>query len=104
MKLIATKAPLESVSIDILRELNSTLRGRMYGLSVQDRLIKLFKAILIKRVYEGKVAKILAHNWVLKYEPPTELIAHNGSQFKSKFFMDVCRILNIKNKKGFTTT
>lgn len=36
------------------------------------------------------------------YDPPIDLIAENGRHFTSKFFLEVCPILNIHNT--FTMT
>ena len=102
LKLFPAKAPLESVSIDILGELVRTQRGNRYILVVTDRFTKLVKAIPLKGVSAAEVAKAFVEHWVFNFGPPSELISDNGRQFTSRFFMDVCRILTIHN--AFTTT
>lgn len=37
------------------------------------------------------------HSWVFNYVLPTDPIATNGKWFTSKFFLNVCRILNVHN-------
>ena len=102
LKLFPATAPNESVCIDILGELVRTPRGHRYLLVITDRFTKMTKTVPMKGVSAGEVAKHFVDNWVFNYGPPTDLLADNGKQFTSKFFLDVCRILNIHN--SFTTT
>ena len=56
----------------------------------------------MKGISAEEVARTFVDNWIFNYGPPKEWISDNGSCFASKFFLDVCRILSIKNH--FTTT
>ena len=40
--------------------------------------------------------------WVFVYGPPVYLLSDNGTQFTSRCFQNVCRILGVSNL--FTTT
>ena len=102
LKLFPSTAPLESVCIDILGELIWSPRGNKYLLVIVDRFTKLVRTVPLKRITSSEVARAFVNHWVFAYGPPAELIADNGKQFTSKFFLDVCRILNVHN--AFTTT
>lgn len=102
MKLFPATAPLESIAIDILRELVRTPRGHRYTLVITVRFKKLLKAIPMKDMSASEVAKLFIEQWVFNYGPPTKLLSDNGSQFTSNFFEEVCRILNTTTE--FTTT
>lgn len=56
----------------------------------------------LKGVSASEVARAFDTHHVFPYGPQTYLIACNGKQFTSKFFLDLCRILTVHN--GFTTT
>ena len=56
----------------------------------------------MKGISAADVAKYFVNDWVFQYGPLTELISENGGCFTSKFFLNVCSILSIKN--NFTTT
>ena len=56
----------------------------------------------MKGISASEVARCFTNAWVFNYGPPTELVSDNGGCFTSKFFIDICRIMSIKN--NFTTT
>ena len=97
LKLFPAKAPLESVCIDILGELIRTPRGHRYLLVITDRFSMLVRTIPLKTVSAVEVEKAFVNNWVFTYGPPEDLISDNEKQFTSRFFLDVCRILNVHN-------
>lgn len=99
--LFPSTAPLESVCIEILGELLRPQRSHRYLLVIDDVVNNLVNTVPIKSVSTGEVEKHFVDHWLFIYEPPTYLIADNGKQFKSKFFLDVRHILSIQNT--FTT-
>ena len=101
MKLFPAKAPLEYVSIDILGELPRTQRGNRYLLVITDRFSKLTRTVPLKRITAAVVAEAFTKHWAFVYGPPVYLLSDNGSQFLSKFFLAVCRLLRVSNV--FTT-
>ena len=102
LRLFPATNPLESVSIDIMGELIRTPRGNKYLLVMCDRFSKLVRTRPLKRVTALAVAEAFVTHWVLVYGPPADLLSDNGSQFASRLFISICRILGVKNK--FTTT
>ena len=77
-------------------------RGNKYLLVIVDRFTKLVRTVPLKGISASEVARAFVTHWVFSYGPPADLIADNGRQFTSRFFLDVCRILNVHN--AFTTT
>ena len=102
MKLFPAKAPLESVSIDLLGELITTKRKNRYLLVICDRFTKLVRTVPLTSISSAKVAAAFIKHWIFVYGPPVSVLSDNGKQFTARFFIDVCRILGIKNV--FTTT
>ena len=102
VELFPAKAPLEFVSIDLLGPLLRTRRGHEHLLVITDRFSKLVRTVPMKRITAGDVAKAFVTYWIFVYGPPVKVLSDNGKQFTAKFFMDVCRILGVKNV--FTTT
>lgn len=97
MELFPAKAPLEHVSLDILRTLLRTRRGYEYPLVIMDLFSKLVRTVALKRITAAEVSKAFVHHWVFVYGPRVHLLPDNGKQFIAKFFQDVFRILGIKN-------
>lgn len=97
MKLFPATAPLESFVIVILSEFIRTRRGHKFILVITDRFTKLAKPVPMKEISTGEVAKIFVEPRGFNYGLLTELLYENGSQFTSKFFKDICCILNTEN-------
>lgn len=97
MKVITPTAPLPYVSIDILGDLITKKRGNRYLLEISDRYSKLVRTVPLERITAAQVAFAFVHHWVFVHGPPVKLLSDNGTQFASKFFQDVCRILGIRN-------
>ena len=102
LKLFPAKAPLESVSIDILGELVTTKRKNCYLLVICDRYTKLVRTIPLSSISSNKVTLAFLKHWVFVYGPPVSVLSDNGKQFTARLFVDTCRFLGIKNV--FTTT
>ena len=102
MRLFPAKEPLEFVSIDLLGELIRTRRGNRFLLVIVDRFSKLVRTVPMKRITAIEAAKAFGHHWVLVYGQPLTLLRDNGPQFAARLFIDICRILGVKNV--FTTS
>lgn len=77
-------------------------RSNRYLLVITDRFTKPVLTVPLKGVSAAEFPQQFVNSWVLSYGPPTALIAENGRQFTSRFFQDVCKILNVHN--SFTAT
>lgn len=104
MRLFPAKGPVELMSIDILGKLIKTPRPRENKslLEITDSYSKLLRTIHMKRISTLLVAQAFVHHWLFVYGPPQDLLSDNGIQFNERLFVDICRILGIKNQ--FTTT
>ena len=102
LQLFQATERLTSVCIDIFGEFIRTPRRNEYVLVITDSFTKLTKTRLMKGISNAEVARCFVNEWIFNYGRPTKFISDNGGCFKSKFFLDVCRILSIKN--NFTTT
>ena len=101
MRLFAADKPLEYVAADILGPLPRTKHGKRFILVVTDRFSKLTKTEALRTITSLSVAKAFCWMWVYKYGTPKILLTDNDSQFTSRFFLNVCRLLG--TKKDFTT-
>ena len=102
MHLFPAKATLEFISINLLEELITTLKGNRFLLVITDRFSKLVRTVPLKRITAAVIACEFVRHWVLVYGPPALLLSDNVGQFTARFFQDVCRIIGVKNP--FTTT
>ncbi len=102
LQLFPANGPLEAIAIDIMGELIKTSRGNQYLLVITDRFTKLTKTVPLRGVSSAEIARAFVNEWIFNYGPPLDVLADNAKYFSSRFFLDVCRILNIHN--SFTTT
>ena len=101
LKTFPPSGPLEYIAIDILGELPRTPRGHRYLLVMRDRYSKLTRTVPLRKITAETVAQAFITNWVFVYGAPVKLLSDNGSQFTSRFFLAVCKILSIESV--FTT-
>ena len=97
MTIFTAISPLECVSIDILGELIRSKRKNRDLLVITDRFTKRVRTVPMKKISSTGVAKAFVHHWVFVHGPPIYLLSDNLSQFTSRLFQDVCRILDIEN-------
>lgn len=76
-------------------------RKNEYVLVITDHYRNLTKTRRMKGISTAEVAKHFLNACVFNYGPPEELIGDNRDCFISKFFQDVCNIMNIA--KNFST-
>jgi Integrase core domain len=101
MKLFPPSAAFEFVAMDILGPLPKTAIGNRYILVIVDRFSKLTRAIPMRSILAEDVAKLFVEDWYCLYGPPLVLLTDNGTQFVSKFFKTMCKVLGVR--QVFTT-
>ena len=101
MKLFPPSKPLEYVAMDILGPLPRAKAGKRFILVITDRFTKLTKTEALRTITALSVAKAFCRTWVYNFGTPKIVLTDNGSQFASRSFLQVCRILGIY--KVFTT-
>lgn len=67
----------------------------MYILTITESFLKLVRAVLPNGVTSTEVGKKVLNHGAFSYGPPLDPIKDNGSQFTSRIFQDVCKILNV---------
>lgn len=100
-QLFPATAPSASVCFNILVECIKIQRRNGYLLVITDRVSKTTETVPMKALSAVEVASDFMKAWAFNSRPPEELIANNDGCFTSKFFIDVCKIISIKN--NFTT-
>ncbi len=88
--------------MDLLDPFSRTARHNRFLLVLTDLFCKLTSAVPLTSTSTPTVAKAFCEHWVFAYGAPVYLLTDNDSQFSSKFFMDVCFILGLKQL--FSTT
>jgi transposase InsO family protein len=101
LKLFPPSAPFEFVAMDILGPLSETKDGNRFLLVIVDRFSKLTRTVPLKTITAEEVSKAFVNEWFCVYGAPVVLLSDNGTQFVSKFFQSVCRLLGVK--QVFTT-
>jgi transposase InsO family protein len=87
--------------MDIPGPLPETKSGNRFLLVMIDRFSKLTRTVPLRIIISTEVATIFVHEWYCVYGAPVILLTDNGTQFVSKFFQTVCRLLGVK--QVFTT-
>ena len=93
--------PFQRVAFDIVGPLPMTENGNNYLLTFQDDLSKFSGAIPIQNQEAITIAKALCEQYITKYGIPEKVLTDQGSNFMSKAFNDVCKLLKLKH---LTTT
>lgn len=72
-------------------------KGNPHGLVIRDRYTKLTRAVPMTKITVTKVAQAFIDNWVMPYGIPQFPMPYNGPQFISKFFTEVCALLEVNH-------
>ena len=92
---------LEYITIDILGEISRTPRGNRYLLVMTYRYSKLTRTVPLRKSTAETVDQTFITHLVFVYGAPLQHFSDNRSQFTSRFFLAVCKILSIESV--FTT-
>jgi hypothetical protein len=95
LKLFPPSQPLVFISLDILGPLPVTQSGNMYLVVFGDRCSKAMRIVAIPNITTETLARAFVLDWVAVYCIPLLLLTDNGTQFISKFFQTVCRLLGV---------
>lgn len=102
MKLYSVGVPMERLAIDIAGPLPKTNKGNRYILVISDYFTKWTQAFAIKDQEATTVANILVNEFVCLFGVPRMLHSDKGSNFESRVFTEMCKILDIDKTR--TTT
>jgi transposase InsO family protein len=82
--------------MDILGLLAETKSGNRFLLVMVDLFSKLTRTVPLRTIIATEVANIFFYESYCAYGAPVILLTDNGTQFVSKFFQTVCRLLGVK--------
>ena len=85
----------ERVSLDIVGPLPISARGHRYILVAIDCFTRWAQAFPLMNMTAESVAEAFVEGWVALFGVPESLHSDQGSQFTSKVFHEMCKMLNI---------
>jgi len=96
LTLFAATEPLKKLSVDILKPIPASKKGSRFIFVNTDRLGKLTKCVVFRRITAMFVASAIIDAWVSAYGPPDRILSDQGPQFMSNFFIAVMKKLGIE--------
>ena len=90
------ESPFERLCIDIVGPLPLTLEGYKYVLVISDFLTKWTVTCPLKTLSAEETAKNFVEKVIFIYGRPMAILSDRGSQFTSKLFAEMCRIIGIR--------
>jgi transposase InsO family protein len=95
MKIYNVGMPLERVCVDILGPLPRSAKGNKYLLVITDCFTKWVEAIPMRNQEAITVAKKFVDEFITRFGTPKQIHTDQGTQFESKLFQELCRLLEI---------
>ena len=89
-------APMERIAIDIIGSLPETPRRNKFVLVVSDYFSKGTESYPIPNQAATTVAELLVSEFICRFGVPRQLYSDQGTNFESKVFAEVCRLLDIE--------
>lgn len=96
MKITTTASePFEKMFMDVV-VLPESDWGNKYCLVMQDDLTRFLVVAPMHNQKAETVSRTLVENWICRFGTLCELVTDQGTNFMSKVFSDVCKILKIR--------
>jgi hypothetical protein len=92
---LAAHNTLEFIFLDIIGPLPVTKSGNKYLVVFGDRYSKAMSVVAVPNITTETLARAFVLDWVAVYGIPYFLLTENGTQFISKLFQTVCRLLGV---------
>ncbi len=86
----------EMVAIDIVGPLPTTSGQNVYLLVVIDYLTRYCEVFALPNSSASTVARVLVRDVILRHGEIRCILTDNGSNFRSKLFMEICKLFGIK--------
>ena len=87
------------ISLDIVGPLNQTSQNNKYLLTCVDFLTRYPECIPLPDITAKTVARAFVEHIILRFGTPRQLLTDCGSQFVSKLFKEICKLLDITKLK-----
>lgn len=88
--------PWQKVALDVVGPLDRTLSGNTCILTVQCNFTKFMQAFPIPDQTAETIAKVLIDDVVSTFSMPEVILTDQGTNFGSKLFKNLCKLLKIK--------
>ena len=88
--------PFDKVHMDIVGILPTTVSGNRFILTFQDDFSKFMTCAAIPDAEASTVAKVFFEDIITRFNIPKVLVTDNGTNFTSKLFSEVCKMLGVK--------
>ncbi len=95
MKIYNVGQPLERIAVDIQGPYPITHKGNHYIMVVGDCFTKWLQAIPLQTQEAHHVATELVNGFISQWGTPMEMHTDRASNFESKLFQEVCKLLGI---------
>ena len=89
------RAPMERIAIDVMGPLTETDRDNKYILVISDDFTKWTESYPMPNQEAETVANVVVREFISRFGVPRQLHTDQGWNFESKFFQEVCRIMEI---------
>ena len=99
LKQYVVGAPMKRIAIDILGPLPETLRKSKFILVVSDYFTKWTESYPIPNQEATTVEEKLVSEFICRFGVPRQLHSDQGTNFESKVFAEVCRLLDIEKTR-----
>ncbi|MES9880796.1 MAG: DDE-type integrase/transposase/recombinase [Sedimenticola sp.] len=90
---------MERIALDIIGPLTTTERGNRWILVVSDYFTRWAEAFPLKDHKAQAVAETLVNEVICRFGTPYQLHTDQGTDFESKLFQEICRLLQIKKTR-----
>ena len=99
MQTVQPSFPRECIAMDIMGPLPTTQRGNRYIVVIEDYLTKWVEAFPLCDIWASTVTSALVDGFICRYGVPHSIHTDQGSQFESKLFQEICRLLDMKKTR-----
>ena len=94
--------PMQRIHIDVVGPLPRSRRGNRYILIVQCSFTKWAEVFAISNQRATTRAKVLVRNWICRFGVSDSIHSHQGRNFESKMFSEMCQLLSINKTRTST--
>ncbi len=86
----------DEISLDVVGPLPTSSSGMKYVLVIQDRLSRWIGFYPMTNTTAETTAKVFLKEWVCTYGPPRRILTDRGTNFVSKYFQGLAKVLKAK--------